>query len=174
VTLKKYLFCVLGFMVLLLSVACSNEVHQTKNEKHNEVNVRKNNEWEESATLIKEVVVTDDGKTGDFVFRIGDNGKFGIAEYGPFIAGKTEKYMWHFWGDQETLKKPVKIIGISKETGEKITILHREGAFTLSPHLGADHHMPLLIMLPNSGLWKLEVYFGEELFGNIVVNVKEK
>jgi hypothetical protein len=44
----------------------------------------------------------------------------------------------------------------------------------LSPLSGADHSMPSLIMLPNSGLWKLEVYFGEELFGNIVVNVKEK
>jgi hypothetical protein len=172
--LKKYIFCVLGLMVLLSSAACTKEAKQTKNENHNEVKVRHNNEWEESAALIKEVVVTDDGKTGDFVFHIGDNGKLGIAEYGPFIEGETQKYMWYFWGDQETLTKPVKIIGISKETGKKITILQSEVSNMLSPLSGADHSMPSLIMLPNSGLWKLEVYFGEELFGNIVVNVKEK
>jgi hypothetical protein len=29
-------------------------------------------------------------------------------------------------------------------------------------------------MLPSAGIWKLEVYFGEELFGNVIVNVEEK
>jgi hypothetical protein len=94
--LKKYIFCVIGLMLLLSSVACTYEANQIKKEKHKEINVRKNNEWEESAILIKEVVVTDDGKTGDFVFHIGDNGKLGIAEYGPFIEGETQKYMWYF------------------------------------------------------------------------------
>ncbi|WP_416150089.1 hypothetical protein ACM26V_03575 [Salipaludibacillus sp. HK11] len=54
--------------------------------------------WKESPTLIREVVVTDDGQTDDFVFRVGDNGKIGFGEYGPFVEGESQKYMWHFWG----------------------------------------------------------------------------
>ncbi|WP_231603489.1 hypothetical protein [Bacillus sp. FJAT-27231] len=53
-------------------------------------------EWRESPALVREVVITDDGKTDDFVFRIGDNGKLGFGEYGPFIAGEPQKHMWHF------------------------------------------------------------------------------
>jgi len=29
-------------------------------------------------------------------------------------------------------------------------------------------------MLPSAGIWKMEAYFGEELFGKVVVNVREK
>jgi hypothetical protein len=157
--LKKYIF-VLMFGLLLMG--CSNTKQTVKEEN-----------WKESATLVREVVATDDGQKGDFVFRIGDNGKFGFAEYGPFIAGKTEKYMWHFWGDEDTLTKPFKVIGVSKETGEEITVLKTPSSSNLSPHMGADHHIPSTMMLPKPGLWRLEVYFGEELFGNVVINVKE-
>ena len=31
-----------------------------------------------------------------------------------------------------------------------------------------------MMMLPSTGIWKLESYFGGELFGNIIVNVEEK
>lgn len=131
--------------------------------------------WEESPTLVREVVVTDDGQKGNFIFRIGDNGKFGFSEYGPFIEGVQQKYMWFFWGEKDTITQPFKVVGISKETNEEITVFENENnSAPLSPHLGADHHIPSAMKLPRLGKWRLEVYFGEELFGNVVVNVEEK
>ncbi|MRG86597.1 DUF4871 domain-containing protein [Salinibacillus xinjiangensis] len=146
---------ILFLVCLLLLIGCSYETAKTSKQN-----------WEESATFVR--------KSG-FVFRIGDNGRFGFGEYGPFIAGETQKYMWHFWGDADTLTKPFKVIGVSKETSEKITVLQKQNNMnTLAPNNGADHHLPSYMELPNPGLWKLEVYFGDELFGNIIVNVIEK
>ncbi|MFC3016680.1 hypothetical protein ACFOEL_09770 [Virgibacillus litoralis] len=147
----------------ILLISCSKE-----EAKSSEVS------WDDSPTLVREVVITDDGKEGNFVFRIGDNGKLGFAEYGPFIAGEKQKYMWHFWGEPDTLKQPFKVVGISKKTNESITIFEVSTNNSLVPHLGADHHIPSTMTLPGSGKWRLEVYFGEELFGNIIVNVEEK
>ncbi|MBN8190524.1 hypothetical protein JI667_00050 [Bacillus sp. NTK074B] len=154
---------ILIFLFVLLLMGCSNTKQTIKEEK-----------WEESATLVREVVVTDDGQKGDFVFRIGDNGKLGFGEYGPFIAGQTQKYMWHFWGDEKVLTKPFKVIGVSRETDEEITVFQLPTSNSLAPNSGADHHLPSSMMLPTPGLWRLEAYFGDKLFGNVVVNVKEK
>lgn len=151
-------------MLSLLLIGCSN-TKQTVNEE-------KKVKWEESPTLVQEIE-NQNGTKIENTFRIGDNGKLGFGEYGPFIAGKYQKYMWHFWGDEKTLTKPFKVIGISKKTGEKITVFQIQ-AQNLAPNNGADHHLPSSMMLPSSGLWQLEAYFDDELFGNVVVNVKEK
>jgi hypothetical protein len=153
---------ILVLLLGLLLIGCSN----TK-----ETNTEEN--WEESATFVREAIVTDDGQKDDIVFRIGDNGKLGFGEYGPFIAGESQKYMWHFWGDEKTLTKPFKVIGISKETGEKITVFKIQSQ-NPAPNNGADHHLPSSLELPSPGLWRLEVYFDDKLFGNVVVDVKEK
>lgn len=152
-------------MLSLLVIGCSNTKLTAKEEK--EV------KWEESARFVRETIVTDDGQKDDIVFRIGDNGKLGFGEYGPFIAGQPQKYMWHFWGDEKTLTKPFKVIGVSKETGKKITVFQVQEQ-NLAPNNGADHHLPSSMMLPSPGLWRLEAYFGDKLFGNVIVNVKEK
>ena len=131
-------------------------------------------EWEESPTLVREIIITDDGKTEDFIFRIGDNGKLGFGEYGPFIAGEPQKYMWHFWGGKEVLTKPFKVVGVSKKTGEEMTVFEFSSNHVLTPNSGADHHIPSMMTLPSEGLWKLEAYFGEELFGNVIVNVAKQ
>jgi hypothetical protein len=159
--LKRFTSYIL--LLLLVLVGCSNTTETVKEEDTRE----------ESATLVREVVVTDDGEKGDFVFRIGDNGKLGFGEYGPFIAGQSQKYMWHFWGDEKVLTKAFKVIGVSKESGEEITVFESPDR-SLSPNTGADHHIPSTMMLPNPGLWKLKVYFDDKIFGNVVVNVKEK
>lgn len=80
----------LTILLSILLIGCSKQEETTKTE-----------EWEVSATLVREVVVTDDGQKDDVVFRIGNNGKFGFGEYGPFIEGEKQKYMWHFWGEKK-------------------------------------------------------------------------
>jgi len=130
--------------------------------------------WEESPAFIREVVITDDGKTEDAVFRIGNNGKLGIGEYGPFLRGESQKYMWHFWGEQELLVQPFTVIGINKERNEEITVFETPASNSLSPNNGADHHIPSTMMLPHAGLWRLEAYFGEDLFGSVIVSVEDR
>jgi hypothetical protein len=160
---KKFLFIVILFFVVISIIGCSNQTIKKTEES-----------WEESPTLVREVIITDDGQTDDSIFRIGDNGKLGFGEYGPFIVGETQKYMWHFWGEQEILTQPFKVIGIKKETGKEITVFEYPTNNSLAPNNGADHHIPSMMMLPSAGIWKLEVYFGEGLFGNVIVNVEEK
>ncbi|RPF50389.1 hypothetical protein [Aquisalibacillus elongatus] len=159
--MKKLLFIsICGFLL----IGCNEENIQTPEEN-----------WDESATFVREAIVTEDGREGEIVFRIGDNGKLGFYEYGPFIASEKQKYMWHFWGDDDTLTKPFRVIGISEETGKELTVIPTGSSMpNTSPHHGADHHIPSSIKLPNSGLWKLEAYFGDELFGSVVVNVEDK
>lgn len=152
---------ILIFICGLFLIGCSNEQSKTTEEN-----------WEESPTLIREVIVTDDGQTEDFIFRIGDNGKLGFGEYGPFVEGELQKYMWHFWGEQDILTQPFKVIGISGETDKNITVFEYTSNNSLAPNTGADHHIPSSMMLPNAGVWKLEAYFGEELFGSVIVNVE--
>ena len=81
--MKRFLLSVIVFLVLIGVVGCSNKT--IKETKEN---------WEESPTLIREVIVTDYGQTEDFIFRIGDNWKLGFGEYGPFIAGENLKKMY--------------------------------------------------------------------------------
>ncbi|MEW9674441.1 DUF4871 domain-containing protein [Ammoniphilus sp. 3BR4] len=160
--MKNNLFVFIFLLVLIFSLTgCSTETGTVKEEN-----------WDESPTLVQEFV-NQNGQKIENVFRIGDNGKLGFGEYGPFIAGESQKYMWHFWGDKETLTKPLRIQAVSKDTGEKI-IVHDIVGQNLSPNNGADHHSPSSMMLPSAGFWRLDVYFGEELFGNVVVNVQEK
>ncbi len=73
----------LTFILLsgLFLIGCSDERIETSEDS-----------WEESPTLIRE------GKQANFTFRIGDNGNLGFVKYGPFVEGKEQKYMWHFWG----------------------------------------------------------------------------
>lgn len=90
-----------------------------------------------------------------------------------FIAGVEQKYMWHFWGEKNTLTQPFKVLGMSKESNKRITVFEKNNSF-LSPHLGADHHIPSTLVLPSAGKWRLEAYFGEELYGSVIINVEEQ
>ncbi|MGD6874246.1 hypothetical protein ACQCU1_18955 [Sutcliffiella horikoshii] len=149
------------FPFLLLVVVLLGCSEQTSNEV----------KWEESATLVLEFT-TEELQNMEQVFRMGDNGKLGFGEYGPFIANQGQKYMWHFWGDEDTLTQPFKVLATSKETGEEITVVQLS-AQNIAPNNGADHHLPSSMMLTSPGLWSLEAYFGEKLFGTVVVDVME-
>lgn len=44
----------------------------------------------------------------------------------------------------------------------------------LSPNNGADQHFPTNKTLPKSGMWKLDAYIGDEIFGSVYVKVHKE
>jgi hypothetical protein len=88
------------------------------------------------------------------------------------LSGFTRKYMWHFWGNPEELQGSLKVMGTRKETGEKITVIAASSIG--GPNNGADGCVPSNMALPSPGLWRLDAYIGQKLFGSIIVEVHEK
>lgn len=140
--------------VLLLIAGCSAEKP-----------IPENKDWKVSQLF----------KSGAYTM-IGQEGKLGFiyddSEVVRFYPNQTQKYMWHFWGKPEELQGSLKVKGISKETGEKITVI--EDLELVGPNNGADAHTPSQISLPSPGLWRLDTYIGEKLFGSITVQVHDQ
>jgi hypothetical protein len=107
---------------------------------------------------------------------IGQEGRIGFIyddmEVTRFYPNKEQKYMWHFWGGPEELQGPLKVTGTSKESGEQITVF--KAIAVGGANNGADAHNPSQMSLPSPGLWRLDAYIGEKLFGSVVVEVHEQ
>ncbi|MBD3107714.1 hypothetical protein IEO70_04980 [Bacillus sp. AGMB 02131] len=105
---------------------------------------------------------------------IGEEGKIGFiydSEVTKFYPDKEQKYMWHLWGKERLSGKTAfKVVATSKEK-EEIIILEGELG---GPNNGADAHTPSMLKLPEPGMWKLDAYVEEELFGTIFVEVHEE
>ncbi|KIL42259.1 hypothetical protein SD70_01615 [Gordoniibacillus kamchatkensis] len=117
---------------------------------------------------------------------VGSQGNIGIL--GPdFVAGKGNKYMWHFWGAKEELdKSPFRVEAINLETTEKTKALVAHAGTPqeemvweydmppAGPNNGADAHIPSSLKIPSGGLWRIDAYLGGKLKGSIVVDVKNR
>ncbi|MEC1176960.1 DUF4871 domain-containing protein [Metasolibacillus meyeri] len=136
------------FGVLLLLAACADD---------------KKEAWQESEFF----------ESGSFRM-LGIKDKVGFIydrEILPFTANQPNKYMWHFWGDEDVLKGDIKVTAAFEEEPEqKIEILYDKIGF-LSAHNGADYHIPSIMELPQVGMWKLEVYLDDKIFDTIYVEV---
>ncbi|RED55087.1 DUF4871 domain-containing protein [Cohnella lupini] len=128
--------------------------------------VLENKDWKASSLF----------KSGSYTL-IGEEGKIGFiyddGEVSRFYPNKKQKYMWHFWGKPEELKGSFVVIGTSMKTGESILVFNALGGIG-QPNNGADGHKPSSMSLPSPGLWRLDAYVGEKLFGSIVVEVHSK
>lgn len=150
-TAKRLLFFV--FLSITMLAACSNK---------QEAN------WEESEFF-------DVG----MYKMIGTENKIGFI-YNPdhllFVENQVNKYMWHIWADKEELQGGFKVLASSEDKpDEKIEILNLKSEFDyLSPNNGATTHIPSHMMLPKSGMWKLETYINDQLFDEIYVKVWEE
>ena len=145
------------------------------------------NEIREVSSTFSLPVTFGDGTKGEYLL-IGEEGKVGLlvgsGKTGEvveekIIANKESKYMWHFWGDSKTISGDFKIVG-TDEKGKEHPVLVSESKTVwqypntpISSNDGADSHIPSNMVFPTSGLWKLEIYFNEKLFGELVINVKE-
>ncbi|MBK3495258.1 hypothetical protein JFL43_10420 [Viridibacillus sp. YIM B01967] len=108
---------------------------------------------------------------------IGEEGRLGFiyddSEVIKFYPDKVHKYMWHFWGTKEELEHPLKVIATHETGGDSITLFGGDGN-DVSPLNGADMSLPTNMSLPKSGMWKLDAYFDDKLFGSVYVKVHEK
>ena len=166
------LIMLISLLVLMTLVGCNN--------------IDKNETREESSTFSLPVTYGD-GTKGEYLL-IGEEGKVGLlvgsGKTGEvveekIIANKESKYMWHFWGDSKTISGDFKIVG-TDEKGKEHPVLVSESKTVwqypntpISSNDGADSHIPSNMVFPTSGLWKLEIYFNEKLFGELVINVEE-
>jgi hypothetical protein len=99
---------------------------------------------------------------------IGQPSKLGIIE-ATFIAGKQQGIHWFFWGDQsELVKGTFKLI--AQKRGLQPIILVENSAIAYGTK-GAEAQVPMLLTLPSDGLWKLNVYIDNKLYGSVVVKV---
>jgi hypothetical protein len=155
------LLVVLGFFFTM--AACDDQtIDKTVTEQEKVVSAAE--DWEESPMF----------QVNDYQM-IGEEGRLGFiydnTESTKFYPDKTQKYMWHFWGNGDELKGELKVMAFHKESGEQITVL--EGRPLAGPNNGADQHVPSNMSLPIKGLWKLEAYIGNQLFGTVFVKVYE-
>lgn len=98
----------------------------------------------------------------------GKAGELGFINPG-FIAGKTNKYMWHFWGTAKELNGKLEIRAIQRGSDEVINVF--SSLLMLNDHNGADASIPTMMMLPERGKWKLIVHVEGRWIGNVIVDV---
>jgi hypothetical protein len=101
---------------------------------------------------------------------LGIENKVGFI-FAPFIAGEDQKYMWHFWGQEEELEGEFVVKGTNVNSGETVDVFRAQSLG--GPHNGADAALPSLMSLPESGEWQLDAIIGGEHFGTITVEVEE-
>jgi hypothetical protein len=124
----------------------------------------------------KEWNVPDDGwelspsfESGSYTMT-GTQGKLAFIDPG-FIAGKGNKYMWHFWGTNEELTGGLQIYAVRESTNERLMVF--ESKVSPGKHNGADAALPSGMSLPLAGKWKLIVIINKQWFGNVVVQVEK-
>lgn len=106
---------------------------------------------------------------------IGEEGRLGFiyddGEVLRFYPDKVQKYMWHFWGEEQELEGELKVTATHENDNEEIYVTGGELGNAIN---GADKHIPSNMSLPKSGMWKLDAYIGDKLFGSVYVKVHEK
>jgi hypothetical protein len=107
-------------------------------------------------------------KSGVYELR-GVKDRLGFIDPG-FIAGKPNKYMWHFWGRAEELDGALKIEAVRRGSNriESVFAAERLG----SALNGADAVIPSSMTLPVPGMWRLMAFIDGKLRGSVVVDVK--
>lgn len=157
---KKFNF-IFAVIISLLIVGCNDEESIEKKEEVIQ------HDWKESPLF----------ESGSYTM-IGEEGRLGFlyndSEVDRFYPNKTQKYMWHFWGNEDELIGDIEVLGTHENSNEEIIVVPRKENTFLSPNNGADQHSPTNMMLPKSGMWKLDAYIGDRLFGSVYVKVHEK
>lgn len=160
---KKYVTLGISCIILLVIFGCNSVVEQ----KADAVTKVENKEerWEQSS-LFKSGVYTMIGEEGRLGFIYDDR------EVDRFYPNKTQKYMWHFWGDETELGGRFKVIATNQDDGEQVLLA--ETIQLTGPINEADRSHHTHMSLPKIGMWKMDAYIDEELFGTVYVEAHKE
>ncbi|MFK7692598.1 DUF4871 domain-containing protein [Paenibacillus sp. HJGM_3] len=112
--------------------------------------------------------VSPEFRSGTYLMR-GVANKVGFIDPG-FLAGKTNKYMWHFWGPPEELNGKFVVKAVKQGDDQMIDVFSADAL--AGENNGADRHFPSSMSLPEPGLWRLLPFVNGRLIESIVVDVK--
>lgn len=161
--LKKYITLIISCIILLLISGCNwvdeeKAIALTKTEKLEE-------RWKQSSLF----------ESGGYTM-IGEEGRLGFiyddSKVLRFYPNKTQKYMWHFWGVDQELDGRLKVIATNQDDGEQVILT--ETVRLTGPINGADGSHHTLMSLPKIGMWKMNAYIENKLFGTIYVEVHKE
>ncbi len=108
-------------------------------------------------------------------FRSGEYAMTGVpnllAFLGPeFVAGKPNKYMWHFWGEPEALTGSLVLLAVRQGSTELVRLF--QGRLAPGALNGADASRPSGLTLPSAGRWRIAAFVDGAMHGSVVVDVK--
>ncbi|MFD2043241.1 hypothetical protein ACFSTA_07085 [Ornithinibacillus salinisoli] len=152
---RKYnLFGVLFIMLTIVS-ACSKE---TVTDDESEINPEEPSiNWE---------IRTDYVENEEVLFSI-------FPDPG-LSAGKPVGYMISFTEPFEAYKdKELAIYAYHKDTGDRVEALSRKEITEPSPGYDSLNEFTTVIELPHSGLWRYEIVFDGQVYGDVILEVNE-
>ncbi|MFC5734017.1 hypothetical protein [Cytobacillus gottheilii] len=91
----------------------------------------------------------------------------------PYLtAGKSYGYIFSFKESFNTYRgKEIEIYAIHKETGDRINVLTPFKISEPTPGYSSLGRFTASLTVPESGIWKYEVYFDKKLYGDVVLLV---
>jgi hypothetical protein len=104
------------------------------------------------------------------------NGKvlFSVYPDPTLSAGTPYGYMFSFNEPFDTYKgKEMEIYALHRETGERINVLPSEKITEPSSGYSSLGRFTTALTVPEGGLWKYEIYFDKNFYGDVVLSVAE-
>jgi len=130
---------------------------------------------EKTDTNVQEWTVSPSFEAGNITLY-GNQGRLGIIRQNGdgndlFNVGAGRLYGLYFWGNSDQFKGKYKLVGVHKETEDNVQLYEWDIQTGQNP-AEADAFSGGKFGLDKAGLWRLDVYVGDELFDSIVVDVK--
>lgn len=107
--------------------------------------------------------------TNEFGEMFGIDQKVGIIG-GPVLAGESQKWMWHFWGE-EAPNQDFSAVATNLDSNEEINPIIQNTILTQRDSLEIISHSPSEVQFPSDGIWKIKTYIEDEFFEEFVVQV---
>ncbi|MGJ9383844.1 DUF4871 domain-containing protein [Salipaludibacillus sp. CF4.18] len=90
-------------------------------------------------------------------------------------AEKPYGYLFNFTAPFDTFEgKELAIYAVHKETGERITVLAPNKVVNPPSGYSSLERFTTNFAVPAGGIWKYEVFVDDQLYGNVIVSVREK
>lgn len=163
---------VLLFVLLSMSlIGCSHTEPGGSTGQQSYVTHDKQTNWKVSPTFETITKVPSTGKSITHKWR-GRKGRLAVNENEPFVANAMAKRSWMIWGDPEKLVgKKARIVATSS-SGITVHIPSGESIVGEIGYANGVADLGTMFSLPEQGLWRLDLYAGDERFDSLVVEVK--